>query len=528
MNKNSKNLSVFRITSNTDSYIFTHLQLLLFLLVEFFNAKIRRSISYSSLAKINWKFILPLFFIISIPFAPDSGVQISSIDSSTFNTSVVNQRQFGVSIFTPMNLLILPLFLIWIKNLGQSKLKFFIFEILLLIFYLLCILSGIFSINLSANLVWLLKLTVGLIIYLIFSTYKFNNNLTSILTKSIFSIVMIEFLLVFGQFFANNFVGTFLESESKVAIERIQYFVNNTSYFRSVGSFSHPNMLAVFCAMIMPYLMIYVIRATKRRLLGYIIFGLSSWMILLTLSRSGIITAVISCALLIVLVNKFKLFPINTLFKPIKLLTYVFVFITIFLLYNPFVYNRFINTSISERTLTTRLELNQVAFDIIRQSPFWGVGGGAFPIYLANYDTSPEEISQKNYYNIHNLYLTLLAENGLFATVFFLLFVLMVIFCTFVKVEYLKKDDKILLITLLVMISAFFINGFFEPRSFSDRIAFFFWILLGLLVNRLRQNKLLPVTKLPQPSHSFFLFLISSSSLISPLRNLFRKRFFSN
>jgi O-antigen ligase len=483
----------------------------------------RQTLLNSSLfLNLPWLSIIPILFLLSLPFAPDSTIQISSINSNSLDQVSVNQRQFGITILSPANLLLLPLFICWIIRIIRSRPKFFSYDLWLGFFLISIIYSTILSINSSASFVWMLKLFLGIFIFLVFSTYRFTTKYFYRFFYSISGIVFLELLLVTGQYINNGFLGTLFENENKIALNRLIYYADSKFvYFRNVGSFSHPNMLAAFLAIFLPVSLFFLFHPKKLfKLLGLTIFILSFGMIFVTLSRSGVITAAAAVGLTISLFFYYFPYLRSEIFKWARILFLLVLVIFISATFNPFVQFRFFNITLEDQSLLTRLELNQIAISTIAHAPLFGIGGGTFPIYLANFDPS---LADKHLYNIHNLYLTLLTENGVIPTLFFLTTICVVFNYFFSKIQGYKDEDKKISLTLMSITMLFFINGFFEPRSFSDRIGFFFWLFLGLLTNFMRYTRSLPVSKFSQSSHSSLFILISSSAFISLFRRFFSK-----
>lgn len=461
-----------------------------------FLKRLNASIFFKRISQYNWKTILIVLFILFLPLSSKGNISVSDLSSASApNATFVSQRQFDLITFSLAAFVLFPLAILLIKqfNKGTPKLTFGPIEISLLLFFILSELSVLTSTNVSASFVWLLKLLYGLIVYFIFSHLLVNKRQMGIIISTFAVTFFFEVALAIIQFLKGGLIGIpIIESLDKIDVKNILVLVDGVSYFRAVGTFSHPNLLSAYIDFLLPiFVSLLFIRTQKK--ISFLICITSLIILLLTLSRWGIITALFSSLLTITLsvrLSKFplkkKLFAKNRRFSEISLILLTTIFLL--LVVNPSFRNRFLNFSLEEKSLSTRVELMRQALYVIEDNPF-GIGGGAFSPFLANYDYTQTEVSQRYLAPVHNFYLLTLSEMGFLGFLGILIIVGIVIKQFLLKIINLSFEDKQIAIGLFASFITFFFSGIWEPRLFGDRIGILFFLELGLLINILNSEK---------------------------------------
>ncbi len=441
--------------------------------------------------------ILIFLFILFSPIAPVSGIEITEFGSSNFNTGVISQRNFSIGILYPSNLLLLMLFISILITLAKhkKKLKIYSHEMLLAGFLIVSQLSVLWSINLSSSFVWFLKLILDLMVYFVFSRVKLEKESFKLILLAFFLNTMYEVLLSFLQFINGGLIGIpILESISRIDIERIYYYAFGSSVFRVVGTLSHPNMLSGYLTLLIPFLFAFIVmKPYKLNLIYPIIIPLVAATILMSFSRWGIITFLFSITISTVLFRRIN----NKLFARIgKELKFAFFFsiVTVLLFaLNPFIFNRFFYFESNDASLATRVNLlNQASF-VLQQNPL-GIGGGASAAYLANFDVTSSQISNRYLPTVHEFYFLMATEVGIIGLILFLFFIISIIRGFYHNFKTLNFEQKIIGLAIVTSILVFLINGLWEPRPLGDRIGLFLFLIMGLLVNIPHQKKL-PVSE---------------------------------
>ncbi|MCX5695229.1 MAG: O-antigen ligase family protein [Candidatus Omnitrophica bacterium] len=125
-----------------------------------------------------------------------------------------------------------------------------------------------------------------------------------------------------------------------------------------------------------------------------------------------------------------------------------------------------------------------VAWKMINEHPFFGMGLGTF---MANF---PKFLPTANISYAHNCYLQIWAETGIFALFSFGGFIVSVVY--FGIKRFIDSKDFVLL-GLLSGVVGFLLHSFFETNLYSLRLAILFWVWVGLIIVRTR-NEQLPKT----------------------------------
>lgn len=445
-----------------------------------------------------WKSAILFLFVIALTIAPESNIQLSNIDSANFNTNLLSQRQFGISLFYPINILLFFLVVMLINQLRaqKNKLNLLNFEILLIIFLIFSEISIITGTNIHASFVWLLKLILGLTVYLTFSRLQLNKEQFRLIFYGLAITIVFEGLLSIGQFLHRGPLGLpWIESLQKIDATKISVDINGNTFFRSVGTFSHPNILSTYIGIILPFCLILFSLSNgkflRKILFSALVLGLIA--LVLTLSRWGIIVSLFSISLTFFLSFKFlkpllaKIFhfKINKNFLKISFISCLIIFVLI--LSNPFISSRFLSFYPDERSTKTRLELISQALYVIAHNPF-GIGPSTFPIYLANNDFTNSSVSQRYLSPVHNFYLLTASENGILSILIILSAIGTLTRYFMRRIKYIALDRRPWAIGTFVSFMTFFFSGLWEPRLFGDRIGILFFFMFGLLVNLLQYD----------------------------------------
>lgn len=126
----------------------------------------------------------------------------------------------------------------------------------------------------------------------------------------------------------------------------------------------------------------------------------------------------------------------------------------------------------------TRIMLYNAAFDMLKDYPLTGVGGGAFSVGINPY--LENELSQYPRY-LHNDWLELVLSVGYPAAFIVLLFVLAIMLSFIKRIKYLGSHKKIRFIFLLCAALCIAIGSVFDFHLHIPANAFLFFTVLGLL-----------------------------------------------
>lgn len=418
-------------------------------------------------------FLIPLVLVF-LTLTPSGDVQITNIDVPE-NLTVFENRIYGLPfnlIFAITSLLLLTLLLTLSRRIYLLRIDY-----LIIVLILTALFSQIISLYPDASLVWNLKLLFGIFCYFIFAHVVNLPKIIKPFTVGILLAVIIQLFFITGQFFNQETLSTIFENPANIEYRTVRYISDGITYFRPVGTFSHPNILSAFLALALPILLYLIITNRKSRYYLLAVLLLIIISLLLTLSTFGLITFIFSGTLFLLL-TKFKVIPSANSLEKISLTLSLSIIVLIpliasnpnfFALYNPLSDTYF--------PFETRRNLIIQAIHTIKNNPF-GIGPGSFPLYFLNNDVTPLHLSKNILYSVHNTLLLITSELGVQGLIIFLL-----IFAEIIRIYIKSKASgslRLFQTALFCGLMSFYFNGLFEPRNIVGKIGTLYWIFLGI------------------------------------------------
>jgi O-antigen ligase len=153
----------------------------------------------------------------------------------------------------------------------------------------------------------------------------------------------------------------------------------------------------------------------------------------------------------------------------------------------------------NDQAISDRFLFNSFTFEIIKKSPFLGVGMGNFVLNINQIDKSRQfSLEPWQYQPVHNFYLLIAAEIGIIGLILFTFFIFKVLKMAYLKVksQIVSREtifsQRINLCTgfILSIFSAFLFIGFFDHYFWTiQQGQLTFWLIAGLLVASCRINE---------------------------------------
>lgn len=461
-------------------------------LLPLFPKVFHKSIIGNKLNLISWKTILLFLFIASLALVPGYDTQTDIFLKTTFAESTANKQAFYLGIILSI-LILLPLFFIIVSEYKKLRVKivFLRLELLLLIFFIITEISTISSYDVENSVNWIFKILRSLLIYYIFSRIILERKLYSYIFYAFIFIIILEGIIGFLQFLSGGLIGIPIENLDKIAeTKKIVLNIDGTSYFRTAGTFNHPNALSGFIAVLLPLTIIMSLKPNpliKFLALTTTVIGLAT--IILSLSRWSLITALFALCFTSLLINKYSGFKFSKVLGNLK--KYIIIILTIiFIIFlNPIFINRFFEFSTSDLSLRVRTNLITESFFVIGNNPLLGIGGNNFVNFLVNYDATEYSVSNVFPAVVHNTYFLIASEIGIIGLLIFSFILVDITLKFFEKISYMSISQKLYSIGLYASIITFLFNGLWERKPINDHGAIFFWFALGFLVNLLYFSK---------------------------------------
>jgi len=369
------------------------------------------------------------------------------------------------------DILIISILFLWLIRLIKTKRfkskKLPLWSYFLIFFIAFLFLSLISSQNLAVSSYFLVKisLAIGLFLYLRLNlTKKIFLNILKVFTLG----GLIQSLIALGQCIYQSSLGFRYLGESIIAsnlsgVAKIDLL--GGKLIRSYGTFAHPNILACFLLLAL-YSTVYL--SLKHKSVYLFSLPIISLGLILTFSRAVLFLGLVS--LIIFFVRNYLKTKNKEILKPILIL---FISFTIFsLIFLPYLTNRF-NVQKEEQAVSLRVFYNKASYQIVKTSPFTGIGLGSFMVKLkAMYPN----LENWQYQPVHNIYLLITSEVGIFGLIAFLLFLF------FFLIQYLPPGvQKPEVSTFIILASLFLTLGLFDHFFLTiNQGILMFWLVLGI------------------------------------------------
>lgn len=377
-----------------------------------------------------------------------------------------------------IKILALIIFIIFIIGWTMGKFKIRVESIFLLIFLFLIL--NFFSFLRSQDFFESFKkistyVTILPLYFIFISVFQKNDALriVRILSWSSF-IASLGALIVFGLQFlfdksnilnllVDNIFPIFFGINSSEKIGAFQSLLVNISgndYLRADLFFPDPHTQSFYLGISLP--LIFYLYSKKKKFIYLTILGSVLVAFLLSFSRAGILSFLLASAISSLI---YYLKERNTLKINYKMFALVGIIISAIFINTP-VYQRILDSfNFNEGSISQRFSIFKEGLDKYQENPILGIGFGNYGILNKNVlDSSLPP------YNLHNSYLEILVETGIFT---FLSFILILIISLYIA---LKSSNYFYFSSILF----FTIFAFFESILYSHEVLPLLMILLAL------------------------------------------------
>jgi len=366
---------------------------------------------------------------------------------------------------------------------GRAK-KLDNFWVLILGFLLICFSSIFWSLNKEISWYFFIKLIEAVLLLWFVLRIHFDwlklgiSWVAAGVVQSIFGIY---------QFFSQNILSNKwlgLAAHQPDVLGDLVVETAGGRFLRAYGAFPHPNMLAGFLVVALLIIfgfLFWFYNNRKHHILGIILSVASVAIIcfglILTFSRSAWLTFVLTFLMLIAV----SIWPKNK--YRLRILSHITVWIILLVAFSIFLVPEIWQTRLvasgrlEVKSTQERVEYYKQSIDLIKNHWYQGVGIGSFTQATYDQDSSKEVW---DYQPVHNIYLLVITEAGVFGGLIFLLIVIE--FFRRIFGRYLRGFQKhdLFLVYSLAFISLLII-GLFDHYLWSLSFGLlFFWLVLGL------------------------------------------------
>ncbi len=379
--------------------------------------------------------------------------------------------EFFSAFFYLTDAFLIALFIFWL--ISKRRIVFCRHDIYLLSFFVFAFISVLQMEAVSFGFYQFLKLVEFSLLYFYIKSNS-EISLNSVFYVFVFSGVFQALLGIFQFFSQSNlglkYLGETILSPDMPGVAKID--TESGKVMRAYGTFTHPNVLSAYLFLSISffyYLLLEKIKVLKWNhflILFVLFFGL-----FLTFSRSAILVFFVFLAILFF---KFK-GVVN-----IKKATFFLVFLSVF-------FSSVFFDEVSQRAnvvsdvenLNFRGIYEDVAKEFIIKNPFFGVGAGNFVNSSKNLNLFFDDMVWA-YQPVHNVYLLISSELGVFAFVSFFLFFSFLILALR-KSKHIKNKDIVLLGVMFSISLLFLIDHYFW--SFQQG-RLMLWFVFGVVALR--------------------------------------------
>jgi hypothetical protein len=252
------------------------------------------------------------------------------------------------------------------------------------------------------------------------------------------------------------------------------------SAVRAFGTLTSPNGTTRLCLLVIPFaLFLAVPNGMFRARFGFAVlaaFGLLG--LVLTFTRVWYITAVFQIALALIIMVR------DGLLKRREILLIVLLGLVAAAVVTPKLYKQF---TVREDSMSVRALQNQTALEMALDSPFFGVGLNNAPEVMRKYSkvTYQENDATTQFYAepINNMFLSMLAEIGVFGTLLFFVFFGKVALIAWRQSRH-STDPEIRFVAnaLVVVFCGVALNGVLDPFS-EYQVLMLLWLYAGITLN---------------------------------------------
>ncbi|HLD82362.1 MAG TPA: O-antigen ligase family protein, partial [Candidatus Omnitrophota bacterium] len=244
------------------------------------------------------------------------------------------------------------------------------------------------------------------------------------------------------------------------------------------ASFEHYNDFGTYLVFMLSLVFALLISKAKRidKLFLFFLLLLLQASLILTFSRGSWLAlghVFLLMLPLLIVKNKFSIF---------KVIAYVLIFLIIILVIPGL--GKHLIFILSTKTDADRLIVWQQTINMIKLHPFLGFGLGTFMDNFQDY--MPKELFYMRY--VHNCYLQIWAEAGIFSLLSFLIFTVSILYRG-IKGFYSAQNSNFTLLGFTCGFLGIMVHSFFDTPLYSLQLSALFWFMAGFILALARLGK---------------------------------------
>lgn len=395
--------------------------------------------------------------------------------------------EYGTVSFYALDILIVgfAFFALVAITLQSKKFPFTLQNVLALFLCVVALLSLTFSSNHINGVFWWVKLCEGVVLFFLvhhlrMSPTKFS---VAVVVSGVIqsAIALIQFFT--QQVVGNKWLGMAAQHPWDIGVQVVQ--TDTGRVLRSYGMLPHPNMLAGFLVVaLIIAVTLYITREHwVERIAAAIGIALLSAGLWTTFSRQAFIALAVALTILIIytFIRK-RSFPRSITLAVLYTLLPLLAFTAI---YPELVTTRVAPQSahrLEEQSIDERTSYMNDAATLLRENWVTGVGVGNYTAAVYNNDDDSNQLREGWYYQpVHNIYLLIFTELGIFGLLGFLFFLLSLVYQLRVQTEWQLAWGTSVLSLLII--------GLFDHYLWSLHFGILlFWITCAFFLSTQRKD----------------------------------------
>ena len=336
---------------------------------------------------------------------------------------------YGTEILLWLILLLTIIYKIKVKDEEASILNYKILDFYILFGLLVAVslLSLVWAIDKQLSLYYIVKLLNGLALLIFIINFKFSYKKVglAIVASGFVQGVLAIFQFLTQKVWASKWLGMAEQLPQTLGVSVVES--GGVRWLRAYGSLAHPNILGGFLAICCLVLVILLILARHKweKVLLLVIWPIILAGLFFTFSKSAFLALIVGFLFLSVFIffsyeNKAKIILSQLIFSGFLVLAVLTLF------YSQLVFTRLNGEErLEQKSITDRTLYFEQAKDLIQINWLKGVGLGNYT--LALYNNLPEKQWAGYYQPVHNVYILVATELGIFGFIIFIIIIIEVL-----------------------------------------------------------------------------------------------------
>jgi len=378
-------------------------------------------------------------------------------------------------------LILMFIFSVFKKTFRSIKVFHFRKEFYLLVLFIILSFIGAFnSLSVTSFLIFYLKLIEMLLFFIAVSLIKAELDFSLVAKILILSAFLVSILGLFQFIFQKSVFGYYFYGEPLLAINIPQ--VAKAVFFGRqkmlpYGLFPHPNILGGYLSIVFIWMMYFFTKIKKNvvpvlvSVGGFIIF-----ILILTRSISALLSLILGGTLFYFLKRYIKVDVIRWLSPKREVNADFILGIPVITVLAGGLICLLPKLGVNAISVSRRVDLLLSAKDMFLNSPIFGVGLNNFIINLLNFMKSSDPVYFLQ--PVHNLFVLIAVEGGIFAILIFLIFYSLILKNLFIKIKvHMKIIDIVIFVNLIQILIISMLDHYFWTIQQGQML---FWMTLGL------------------------------------------------